>query len=219
MSQLHNAFTLFLSLLVEAIPFLLLGVLLSSSLLFLIDEKHGLGQKCGEYARLNDYPSDGETILSIAETPFPFPFIDMASGKVEVRGNALHVKSVDTDEIHWPKILPYEGATIHFDLLDHERLDELLDKSLSSSLATQLAHRPEPERTFIEAIISMDRIMTEPHLNSREMWKAVQERLGQRILWKQWTRLRQLAKEDAKSIGIEILANGRPRRSPKRPEN
>jgi hypothetical protein len=39
MSQLHNAFTLFLSLLVEAIPFLLLGVLLSSSLLFLIDEK------------------------------------------------------------------------------------------------------------------------------------------------------------------------------------
>jgi uncharacterized protein len=39
MNQLHNAFTLFLSLLVEAIPFLLLGVLLSSSLLFLIDEK------------------------------------------------------------------------------------------------------------------------------------------------------------------------------------
>jgi uncharacterized membrane protein YraQ (UPF0718 family) len=39
MSQLHNAFTLFISLLVEAIPFLLLGVLLSSSLLLLIDEK------------------------------------------------------------------------------------------------------------------------------------------------------------------------------------
>jgi uncharacterized protein len=39
MSQLHNAFTLFLSLLVEAIPFLLLGVLLSSGLLFLISEK------------------------------------------------------------------------------------------------------------------------------------------------------------------------------------
>ena len=38
MSQLHNAFTLFLSLLVEAIPFLLLGVLLSSSLLLLVDE-------------------------------------------------------------------------------------------------------------------------------------------------------------------------------------
>lgn len=39
MNQLHIAFTLFLSLLVEAIPFLLLGVLLSSGLLFLIDEK------------------------------------------------------------------------------------------------------------------------------------------------------------------------------------
>jgi uncharacterized protein len=44
MSQLHNAFTLFLSLLVEAIPFLLLGVLLSSSLLFLIDEKQLLNK-------------------------------------------------------------------------------------------------------------------------------------------------------------------------------
>ena len=39
MSQIHNAFTLFLSLLVEAMPFLLIGVLLSSSLLFLIDER------------------------------------------------------------------------------------------------------------------------------------------------------------------------------------
>jgi uncharacterized membrane protein YraQ (UPF0718 family) len=39
MNQLHSAFTLFLSLLVEAMPFLLLGVLLSSCLLFLIDEK------------------------------------------------------------------------------------------------------------------------------------------------------------------------------------
>jgi uncharacterized membrane protein YraQ (UPF0718 family) len=37
--QLHNAFTLFLSLLVEAIPFLLLGVLLSSALLIFIDER------------------------------------------------------------------------------------------------------------------------------------------------------------------------------------
>ena len=36
--RLHNAITLFFSLLVEAMPFLLLGVLLSSSLLFLIDE-------------------------------------------------------------------------------------------------------------------------------------------------------------------------------------
>ncbi|WP_204106282.1 MULTISPECIES: permease [Spirulina sp. CCY15215] len=39
MSQLYNAFTLFLSLLVEAIPFLLLGVLLSSALLFFVDER------------------------------------------------------------------------------------------------------------------------------------------------------------------------------------
>ncbi|MGK7874012.1 MAG: permease [Xenococcaceae cyanobacterium] len=39
MNQLHNAFTLFLSLLVEAMPFLLLGVLLSSGLLFFIDER------------------------------------------------------------------------------------------------------------------------------------------------------------------------------------
>jgi uncharacterized membrane protein YraQ (UPF0718 family) len=39
MSQLYNAFTLFLSLLIEAFPFLLLGVLLSSSLLLLIDER------------------------------------------------------------------------------------------------------------------------------------------------------------------------------------
>ncbi|ACK65535.1 permease [Rippkaea orientalis PCC 8801] len=38
MNQLHNAFTLFLSLLVEAFPFLLLGVLLSSALLLFIDE-------------------------------------------------------------------------------------------------------------------------------------------------------------------------------------
>lgn len=39
MNQLHDAFTLFLSLLVEAMPFLLLGVSLSSGLLFLISEK------------------------------------------------------------------------------------------------------------------------------------------------------------------------------------
>ncbi len=39
MNQLHDAFTLFLSLLVEAMPFLLLGVLLSSFLLFFINEK------------------------------------------------------------------------------------------------------------------------------------------------------------------------------------
>jgi hypothetical protein len=39
LSQLQSAFTLFLSLLVEAIPFLLLGVLLSSFLLIFIDER------------------------------------------------------------------------------------------------------------------------------------------------------------------------------------
>lgn len=38
MVQIHNAFTLFLSLLVEAMPFLLIGVLLSSSLLFFMNE-------------------------------------------------------------------------------------------------------------------------------------------------------------------------------------
>ncbi len=39
MNQVHNAFTLFMSLLVEALPFLLLGVLLSSALLLFVDEK------------------------------------------------------------------------------------------------------------------------------------------------------------------------------------
>ncbi|MGM3304999.1 permease [Anabaena sp. WFMT] len=39
MNQLNNGFTLFLSLLVEAMPFLLLGVLFSSFLLFFIDER------------------------------------------------------------------------------------------------------------------------------------------------------------------------------------
>ncbi len=38
-TQLNNGFTLFMSLLVEAIPFLLLGVLLSSALLLFVDEK------------------------------------------------------------------------------------------------------------------------------------------------------------------------------------
>lgn len=41
--QWHNAFTLFLSLLVEAMPFLLLGVLLSSGLLFFVDERKLVG--------------------------------------------------------------------------------------------------------------------------------------------------------------------------------
>ena len=39
MTQLHNAFTLFVSLLVEAMPFLLLGVILSSILLVWVDER------------------------------------------------------------------------------------------------------------------------------------------------------------------------------------
>ncbi len=39
MTQLHNGFTLFLSLLVEAMPFLLLGVGFSSFLLFFVDER------------------------------------------------------------------------------------------------------------------------------------------------------------------------------------
>lgn len=39
MNQLHNAFTLFLSLLVEALPFLLLGVLFSGLLLLFVDER------------------------------------------------------------------------------------------------------------------------------------------------------------------------------------
>lgn len=39
MSQFNSAFTLFLSLLVEAIPFLLLGVLFSGLLLFFVDER------------------------------------------------------------------------------------------------------------------------------------------------------------------------------------
>jgi uncharacterized membrane protein YraQ (UPF0718 family) len=38
MNQIYSAFTLFTSLLVEAMPFLLIGVLLSSSLIFFIDE-------------------------------------------------------------------------------------------------------------------------------------------------------------------------------------
>lgn len=39
MTQLHEAFTIFLSLLVEAIPFLTFGVVLSSALLVFSDEK------------------------------------------------------------------------------------------------------------------------------------------------------------------------------------
>jgi uncharacterized membrane protein YraQ (UPF0718 family) len=44
LNQIYNAFTLFMSLLVEAMPFLLLGVLLSSGLLLLIDERKLVGK-------------------------------------------------------------------------------------------------------------------------------------------------------------------------------
>ena len=43
MTQFKTAFTIFLSLIVEAFPFLLLGVMLSSALLFLVDERRLLG--------------------------------------------------------------------------------------------------------------------------------------------------------------------------------
>lgn len=42
MSQLHSAFTLFLSLIVEAMPFLLMGVMLSSAIAVLLDERRVL---------------------------------------------------------------------------------------------------------------------------------------------------------------------------------
>lgn len=64
MNQLHNAFTLFLSLLVEAMPFLLLGVLLSSSLLFLINEKQLI-------ARLPKNPFLGAVVGSCVGFLFP----------------------------------------------------------------------------------------------------------------------------------------------------
>jgi len=44
MNQLYNSFTLFLSLLVEAIPFLLLGVLFSSALLLFVNERQLIGK-------------------------------------------------------------------------------------------------------------------------------------------------------------------------------
>jgi uncharacterized protein len=64
MNQLHSAFTLFLSLLVEAIPFLLLGVLLSSCLLFLIDEKQLI-------TRLSTNPFLGSVVGSCIGFLFP----------------------------------------------------------------------------------------------------------------------------------------------------
>jgi hypothetical protein len=64
MTQLHNAFTLFLSLLVEAMPFLLLGVLLSSLLLFFIDERQLI-------AKLPRHPILGAMVGSCIGFLFP----------------------------------------------------------------------------------------------------------------------------------------------------
>lgn len=63
-AQINSAFTLFLSLLVEAIPFLLLGVLLSSALLLTIDERKLL-------ARLPRNPFLGAFIGGCAGFLFP----------------------------------------------------------------------------------------------------------------------------------------------------
>ncbi|AFY76932.1 MAG: permease [Hydrococcus sp. C42_A2020_068] len=62
--QIYSAFTLFLSLLVEAIPFLLLGVLLSSALLFFIDERQLV-------ARLPRHPFLGAFVGSCVGFFFP----------------------------------------------------------------------------------------------------------------------------------------------------
>ncbi len=64
MEQLSNAFTLFLSLLVEAIPFLLLGVLLSSILLICIDERWLI-------ARIPKHPVLGALVGSCIGFLFP----------------------------------------------------------------------------------------------------------------------------------------------------
>jgi uncharacterized membrane protein YraQ (UPF0718 family) len=64
MNQLYNSFTLFLSLLVEAVPFLILGVLLSSALLFFIDERQLI-------ARLPRNPLLGSFVGSCVGFLFP----------------------------------------------------------------------------------------------------------------------------------------------------
>ncbi len=64
MEQLNNAFTLFLSLLVEAIPFLLLGVLLSSVLLIFIDERWLI-------AKMPKHPVLGAFVGSLVGFLFP----------------------------------------------------------------------------------------------------------------------------------------------------
>jgi uncharacterized membrane protein YraQ (UPF0718 family) len=63
--QLNNAFTLFLSLLVEAIPFLLLGVLLSSLLLLFIEDERKL------MAALPKNPLLGAIVGSFGGVLFP----------------------------------------------------------------------------------------------------------------------------------------------------
>jgi uncharacterized protein len=64
MSQLNSAFTLFLSLLVEAIPFLMLGVLLSGLLLLFVDERKLI-------ALLPKNPILGSLVGSLAGFLFP----------------------------------------------------------------------------------------------------------------------------------------------------
>ena len=64
MQQLNNAFTLFLSLLVEAMPFLLLGVLFSGLLLLWVDERQLV-------ARLPKNPLLGALIGSLVGFLFP----------------------------------------------------------------------------------------------------------------------------------------------------
>ncbi|MGB3693550.1 MAG: permease [Spirulinaceae cyanobacterium] len=64
MYQLYSAFTLFLSLLVEAMPFLLLGVLFSSGLLLFIDERQLV-------SRLPKNPFLGSLIGSLIGFLFP----------------------------------------------------------------------------------------------------------------------------------------------------
>jgi len=63
-TQINSAFTLFLSLLVEAIPFLMLGVLFSSVLMFFVDERWLL-------ARLPKNPLAGSFIGSCVGFLFP----------------------------------------------------------------------------------------------------------------------------------------------------
>ena len=64
MNQLNNVFTLFLSLLVEAMPFLLLGVLLSSSLILFLDERKLI-------ANLPRHPLLGAIVGSLIGFLFP----------------------------------------------------------------------------------------------------------------------------------------------------